>query len=424
MQFAPPVEHLQKGPQKMISPTNPSKGRVQATWKRNLIVLWFGELIAMVGFSVFLPFLPLFVQELGISGVKQVAFWSAVVAASQSMSMAVISPVWGMLSDRYGRKIMVERAMFGGAVVIALMGFVSNVYQLAILRLIQGFLTGAVAAATTLVASTAPPERRGFAIGLLQMAIYLGTTMGPALGGLIVDSMGYRATFWVTGGLLFVSGILVMALVREDFTPPHPSARSSLLEGVMLVLRSRPLVFTSGVRMLERMASQIAAPVLALFVQDIAPPGTKIASLTGTMTGFAAGASALGAVTLGRLSDRVGPRRVLIVCSVFACVMSAMQSQVQTPTQLLILRVGTGLAMGGILASISTMLASFTPKGRYGTVYGVDTSLGAGANALAPMIGAALTAAFGLSSVFLGAAVLYALSATVVAVVVPARAEE
>ena len=406
----------------MISPTNPSKGRVQATWKRNLIALWFGELIAVAGFSVVLLFLPFYVQELGISGVKQVSFWSGVMTSIEMVSMAVISPVWGALADRYGRKIMVERAMFGGAVVVFLMGFVSNVYQLTILRLIQGFLTGTAAAATTLVASIAPPERRGSAIGLLQMAIYLGSTVGPALGGLIADSMGYRVTFWVTGGLLFASGVLVMALVREDFTPPHPPVKSSLLEGVLLVFRSRPLVFTSGARALARMAAWVILPILPLFVQSIAPPGTKIASLTGTLAGFAAGASALGAVTLGRLSDRVGPRRVLIVCSVFACVMHVIQSQVQTPTQLLIVRVGSGLAVGGILASVGAMLASFTPKGRYGAVYGVDTSLGAGANALAPMIGAALTAAFGLSSVFLGAAVLYALSATIVALAIPARA--
>jgi predicted MFS family arabinose efflux permease len=143
-------------------------------WKRNLAALWFGELVAISGFSVFMPFLPFYVQELGVTGLEQVAFWSGLLITAQAVTMAAIAPVWGSLADRYGRKIMVVRAMFGGAVVIASMGFVGNVYQLALLRAIQGFLTGTVPAATTLVASSTPPERRGFAIGLLQMAIYMG----------------------------------------------------------------------------------------------------------------------------------------------------------------------------------------------------------------------------------------------------------
>ena len=200
----------------------------RGTWQRNLAVLWIGELIAIAGFSVTLPFLPYYVQELGITQMDQVAFWSALVAASQAVTMALVAPVWGSLADRYGRKIMVVRAMFGGAIIIACMGFVGNVYQLVVLRAIQGFLTGTVPAATTLVASSTPPERRGFAIGLLQMAIYLGGSVGPLIGGLIADSMGYRPTFWVTGALLLTAGILVSALVREEFVPPeHPPARKS-----------------------------------------------------------------------------------------------------------------------------------------------------------------------------------------------------
>ena len=393
-------------------------------WKRNLAVIWIGELIAISGFSVFMPFLPYYVQELGISEVNQVAFWSGLLISAQGVTMAIVAPIWGSLADRYGRKIMVARAMFGGAVVITLMGFVDNVYQLVILRAIQGTLTGTVPAATVLVVSSTPPERRGYALGMLQMAIYLGGSVGPLIGGLIADSMGYRPTFWVTGALLLIAGILVVTTVREDFTPPQDTEqqkRPHLWEGLMLVFRTKALMTVLGIRVIMRMAARTIGPVLPLFIQGIAAPDTKIASLTGTISGFSSAASAIGAVFLGRLTDKIGPKRILIVCSTIACVLYALQAGVQTPTQFLILRVLSGTAIGGVLASVSALQAALAPKGRYGAVYGVDTSMVAAANAISPMIGAALTASFGLSSVFLGAAVIYGLATAIVATVIPAQ---
>jgi DHA1 family multidrug resistance protein-like MFS transporter len=399
--------------------------KTRAPWQRNLAVLWIGELIAIAGFSVTLPFLSYYVQELGITEVNQVAFWSGLITSAQATTMAFIAPVWGSLADRYGRKIMVVRAMLGGSVVIASMGFVRNVQQLAILRAIQGTLTGTVPAATTLVASSAPQERRGYALGLLQMAIYLGASVGPLLGGLVADSLGYRATFWVTGGLLFIAGVLVATLVREDFTPPPAEERKKtrLWDGLAIVFRTRALMTVYGIRVLVRTAFRVVSPILPLFIQSIAAKDVKIATLTGTISGFASAASAISAVILGRMSDKVGPRRILLVCGSAACVLYGLQSLVRTPMQLLILRTITGAVMGGVLSSVSALQASLVPKGRYGAVYGVDTSMIAAANAIAPMVGAAMTAQWGLSSAFLGAAAMYGLATAVVAAVVPGKSE-
>jgi DHA1 family multidrug resistance protein-like MFS transporter len=405
------------------------------TWQRNLAVLWLGELIAISGFSITLPFLPYYVQELGITRVDQVAFWVGVVSSSQAVTMALIAPLWGSLADRYGRKIMVERAMFGGAVVIGAMGFTRNVYQLVVLRAIQGTLTGTVPAATTLVASSTPPARRGYALGLLQMSIYLGNSLGPWLGGLIADHLGYRATFWVTGALLFLAGVLVAVGVREAFTSPEGEEdsvagtegasgarrRPRLWDGLLLVLRTRALLGVFGIRVLMNTAANVVGPVMALYIQSLAAPGVRIASLTGTITGLASATSAGAAIVLGRVGDRLGPRRVLLACGAAAGLLYGLQAWAQTTTHVLLLRVIAGVALGGILASLSALLAALAPKGRYGAVYGVDTSMMAVANAIAPMLGAALTAGWGLSSVYLGSAVLYAVSTTAVAALIPAR---
>ena len=394
-------------------------------------------MIAIAGFSVTLPFLPYYVQELGITGVDQVAFWSGLITSAQATTMALVAPIWGSLADRYGRKIMVVRAMFGGSLVIGAMGFTQNVYQLLILRAIQGTLTGTVPAATTLVASSTPPARRGYALGLLQMAIYLGSSVGPLLGGLIADTLGYRAAFWVTGSLLFLAGVLVSVLVREQFTPPEETApetapasqvnrvrKPRLWDGLLLVLRTRALIVVFSIRVLMRTAFRIVGPVMPLFIQQIAAPGVKVASLTGTITGLASATSAVSAIVLGRMADRIGPRRVLLVCGTIACAMYGLQGFTQTPAQFLLLRVINGAAMGGIVSSISSLLAALAPKDRFGAVYGVDTSLVAAANAVAPMVGAALTATWGLSAAFLGAAAMYGVATIVVATSVPARASQ
>jgi DHA1 family multidrug resistance protein-like MFS transporter len=210
--------------------------------------------------------------------------------------------------------------------------------------------------------------------------------------------------------------------VREDFVPPeHPPGEEKphLLEGLALVLSTKALMIVCGIRVLMRMAVRVVGPALPLFIQQMTPPGTKVASLTGTISGIGSGASAIGAVLLGRLVDRIGPRRILLTCASAACVLYTLQSLTQTPLQLLALQVLAGVAMGGILTSVSALQASLAPKGRYGAVYGVDTSLVAAANAVSPMIGAALTATFGLSATFLGAALVYALATGVVAAVVP-----
>jgi DHA1 family multidrug resistance protein-like MFS transporter len=396
-------------------------------------VLWIGEVIAIAGFSVTLPFLPYFVQELGVSGVDRVAFWVGLVASAQSMTMALIAPVWGTLADRYGRKIMVVRAMFGGAVVIGAMGFVQNVQQLVVLRAIQGLLTGTVSAATALVASSTPPERRGYAIGLLQMAIYLGHSVGPLLGGLIADSLGYRAAFFTTSGLLLTAGVLTSSLVREQFTPPEATEgaderatqrKPRLWDGVLLVLRTRALLSLFGVRMLMSVAFGVVGPILPLFLQTIAAPGARIASLSGTISGLASAAGAGSAIVMGRISDRAGPRRVLLACGALAGVLFGLQALVRTPVQFLVLRVVASVATGGIVAAASSLLAALAPKNRFGAVYGVSTSIMAAANAIAPMIGAALTASWGLTSAFLGAAALYGVATVGVAAVVPGREGE
>jgi len=413
----------------IVDVNQPEQRLIATPWKRNLAILWVAELMSIAGFSVVLPFLPFYVQELGITDTDAAAFWASLLTTTQAITMAIFSPIWGLLADRHGRKIMVERAMFGGAVVIAAMGFVQNVQQLVLLRTVQGALTGTVSAAITLVASSTPDEHRGYALGLLRMGIYLGSTVGPFLGGFVADWVGYRPTFWITGMLLLISGILVAALVREDFVPPEPApaegeeAKPRAWDGLIALFHSRVLMIVFGIRILIQMGTQVVAPFLPLFVQSIAAPDARIASLTGAMAGLASAASAVSSVVLGRISDKIGFKRILFFCSVAACLFHIPQAWAQTPTQLILLRMVSAAAVGGILASASALQATLANQENYGAVFGMDTSLMAGARALVPMFGTLLATSFGLPSVFLGAAALLGLAAAFIATSVPAASE-
>jgi DHA1 family multidrug resistance protein-like MFS transporter len=348
--------------------------------------------------------------------------------------MAIFGPIWGALSDRYGRKVMVERAMFGGALLTALMGFAQNVQQLMLLRVLQGAVTGAITAASALVAATAPCERAGYALGLLQMALYVGASAGPLLGGVVSDSFGYRTAFWVTSTLLLLAGLGVLFFVKEQFQPVTPpvekhdvanpgrlTVRHRLWNRFAPVLGSAPLLVVLGMRLLSRLGARLTGPVLPLLVESIAPAGARAASLTGLISGVSAAAGAVGALWLGRLGEHVGYRGILVTCALVSAVCYVPQFFVGVPGWLLLLQAGAGLAMGGILTSISALLARLAPEGQEGIIYGVSGSAMSVANAIGPMAGSVLAAWLGLRVPFLFAAGIFGVASIAAAMLLPKR---
>jgi len=173
------------------------------------------QLVTQTAFTLGLPFLPLYIQSLGVRDPQTAALWAGASATASGVAMAVMAPVWGRLADRFGAKAMVLRATFGGVVVVGAMGLVGGPVPLLLLRLLQGLLTGTVSASNTLVASTIPERRLGFGMGLMQTAVFAGAAGGPLIGGFIADALGFRVPFAVTAALLLVSGVMVALFTHE-----------------------------------------------------------------------------------------------------------------------------------------------------------------------------------------------------------------
>lgn len=390
-----------------------SRGR----WQTTLWIMFAAQLISGIGFSVIFPFLPLYVAELGTRTSLSIEFWAGMVFSSQAITMAIASPIWGSLSDRLGHKLMVERALFGGAVVLLLMAFVRSAEELVLLRALQGALTGTISAANALVATEVPHERLGYAMGTLQMGLWTGTAAGPLIGGLLADALGYRASFVLTGVLLLLSGLLVLFGVRSGGRPKpvKQQARTSMLADWRAIFAAPGVPLAYSLRFLSSLAQTMLLPFTPLFILTLLPNAERVGTFTGLVVGLASGAGTITAMFFGRLGDRVGHRRVLMGCALATALCFLPQSLIRDAWQLLVLQALSGAAWGGLMPSLSALLARYTGAGSEGAVYGLDNSIISAARAAAPLIGAAVVLGLGLRGVFVASAGAYLLIALLAA---------
>lgn len=382
---------------------------MKSNWQTTLWIMFTAQFVSTIGFSIIFPFLPLYVDELGTNTGLSLEFWAGMVFSSQAITMAIASPIWGSLADRLGYKLMVERAMFGGAIILLLMGFARSAEELTLLRAIQGLITGTISAANALVASIAPRERMGYAMGTIQVGLWSGMAAGPLIGGLIADSLGFRATFITTSALLLLAGVLVALGVRSvpRPTPAERRAGGSMLAGWRAIFASPGVPAAYGARFLGSLGQTMLLPFTPLFIQLLMPQAERVGTFTGLVVGVASATGTATAIYLGRLGDRVGHRKVLIGSAAVAALSYFPQAFVGEPWQLLALQALSGAAWGGMTPTVSALLARYTAQGSEGALYGLDNSIVAGARAAAPLIGAGVVAWFGLRGIFIASAVVY-----------------
>lgn len=380
-------------------------------WQRMLWVIFIAQMGTAIGISCIFPFLSLYVTDLNSSNLFSQEFLVGAVFSVQALSMAIVSPLWGAVADRFGRKLMVQRSMFGGAIVLLLMGFVNSAEQLIVLRTIQGMLTGTLAATTALMAATVPPTHRGFAMGTLLVGQSGGVALGPLFGGIVADQYNYRTTFIVTSILMLASGILVSFGIVEKF-PLEVGKRSQdkkmgFINGLRRIFQMNGVSQVYVLRFISNLARSMLLPFLPLFAASLLVGAEQMNTIIGLAVGVSAGAGALTSISLGRAGDRLGYKRILQWSAMLAGLFYFSQTFTSNIWQLLILQVIAGAAVGGIIPSLSALLSHYSEQNRIGTVFGVENSLVAAARAMAPILGATIVAWFGLQSIFSVAGLLY-----------------
>jgi DHA1 family multidrug resistance protein-like MFS transporter len=390
------------------------------SWKRTLALMVGAQFTASLGFSVVFPFLPFYVAQLGSISNLSIEMLSGLIYASPALTMAIASPFWGAMADRRGRKPMVLRATFGGAVMFLLMGFVVNAEQLVALRVLQGLVTGILAAASALIVSVTPREHTGYAMGWLQVGLWSGNAAGPVLGGVLSDLTGYRAIFMVTAALLALSGLGVWLGVEEPFVrePGRGTARAGISQGWRRILADPRLCATLTLRFLTSLGRSTLAPILPLFVLHVTRGSTGVGTLTGLITGVESATSTLSAVYLGRLGDRIGHGRVALASALVTAACYVPQGFVDSVWLLLLLQGLSGLGVGGLLPSLSALLAQYSRLGEEGSVYGIENSVMSAARGIAPLLAAGCALWFSLGGAFLLTAAIFAAVALVASLTV------
>ncbi|OGO37460.1 MAG: hypothetical protein A2147_07500 [Chloroflexi bacterium RBG_16_57_8] len=374
-------------------------------WQRNLAIICATEFGTMMAFSFVDPLLPLRIQQVGGFTTKEAAFWAGLATSGLGVVMFFVSPLWGVVADRFGRKLMVLRAMFGGAIVISLIGLAGSVYLIVGLRWLQGMLTGSVAAASALAATMTPRERLPFAIGMIMVAIFTGGSLGPFLGGIVADHLGYQATFFFSSGMLLVSGAVVLVFIKEGFHRPAKGEGVSLRSTFRLA-KSREMLPLLIAMALLNFGPSMVGPLISLRVKELDPAG-QAATASGLTFSLMGATAAVSSFASGRLGGRVK----LATIMVFSCVMAGLlylpPIWAGTVGALMVLLAVGGLVRGGISTTSNAMVGLSVPSGQEGIAYGLSQSASSLGGGLGPLVGGSVASAAGIRPVFGMAAVVY-----------------
>ena len=389
-------------------------------WRRNLAALWFAQFTAIFGFSFAFPFLPVYLQQLGVHDTGQLAIWTGFAGGASGAALAVMSPLWGVLADRYGRRAMLLRAMVGAGLTVGLMGFARGPLDVVLLRLIQGATSGTVPAATALVASGTPRHRVGWALGILSSAVAVGSALGPLVGGLAAAAFGIRSIFWGGGVLLAVATLPVLLVVREV-----PVRRSEAEGGrvIELLRRTAPgAVGTLAALLVCQALIQLSyngyQPLVVLRLLTHLSSGVE--AVTGLAFAAAGLCSALASVIYAPIARRIGYRVLGIIA---ALLLASAQLLVAWSPGIVLIVAGAALAgafYGTIGPVISAMIGLETPASVQARVFGVVGSATAVGFALGPLGAGVLAAGFGTFTAICACA----LAACLLAGVLATRARE
>lgn len=392
-------------------------------WLRTTYVVAATQAVVLVGFGLALPFIPLYLQELGLHDRAEIALWTGLIAGAAGLPMALFAPIWGAVGDRYGRKSMLIRAIAGAALVLFGISLVTDVRQLLALRILQGALTGTGAAAATLVATIAPRARTGFALSTVNTAMQSGNFVGPLIGGIMIAAIGFRSSFLVSAVVMAVCTVVCWLWVHEPpqtgTRPPIDRSPRAILGGIVGIFAPLAWPELRGI-MTVLLATQAAysssLALLPLYVQDLSRPewlSTEI--LVGLALAVGAVSAAIATPFLGILADRRGPRNVLLFGVGLTAIGLVPHLFAIGPVLFLVLRIVLGVALAAVGAATGVLTRTAARPGSEGRAFGATTSAQMLGWGIGPLIGSAVAAALGIPALFAAGGIASALLAIAIA---------
>lgn len=370
------------------------------SWKRNLYVMWICQFLAMIGMSAIVPFLPLFVRDLGITNIEATSKWSGLVFAGPFFVSFFLSPVWGNLGDKYGRKLMTIRAIFGLGIAQLLIGFSQDVNQLFIGRLLQGALSGFLPAAMALIASNTPEDKTGYALGILQSSTAAGTVLGPLFGGIISDLFSFRAVFFAVAGLLVFVGIAIIIFVKEENFEKRKE-NFSLVDNWKYVLFNKKFLIPSILIMLTALGISFVRPIFVLYIETLKINKDYLPTITGALYSIVGIFSILSAYWWGKKVEKFGLSKSIMMAALLTGLMYIMHYVISNPFYLIPVRTLLGFGYGALLPLLFTAISKNVSKDRRGGVMGVGSSFQIIGNLVGPLLGGYAGSVIGFSFSFL-----------------------
>ena len=380
------------------------------SWKKNLTALCVSQFFYRAGTRALIPFLPLFIQDLGKTSAELTAVWSGWIFAAPFIVSFFTTPLWGSFGDKYGRKLMTLIAVFGFAFSQLLMGFSVSLVQLLIFSALQESFGGFYPAAVSLTASNTPKEKTAHALGMLQFANGSGNVIGPLLGGLIADQFGYREAFYLISIIAVFSGLIIFLFIDEKNYTKEKHNYHSLLKNFKYVTKSRVLISCVFFLLLYSIAVTVVRPTFVLFINSFQFTANNPATITGILLALFGITSAISSALIGRLEKKINIRFILITASIFIAVTYIMIAVVNSMYSLAIVLALCGFGLGIILPSVFTLISNSTDSERKAGIFGISSSFQLVGNQAGSVSAGYFLSSLGLRFPFIAAGVLFFLS--------------
>ena len=373
-------------------------------WQRNLEIAWIGTFFTGASFSIVMPFMALYIEELGVKG-DMVEWYTGLSVAISALASALVSPIWGRLADRYGRKPMMIRASMVMTFTMGGLALVPNVFWLLFLRTLNGLFAGYVPNATALIASQVPQNRSGYALGTLSTGLTAGVLIGPLLGGTLSEEFGMRGTFLLVGLILFICCLLTVFGLRENFQPIEKGEMMTLSQVFAKIPSKSMLIGLFVTSMIIQISAQSIAPMLALYIRYLGQRD-NILFYSGLIVSAMGFSSLLSTPFLGKLGDRIGNHRLLLMGLFYSFLLYFLCGFAGSALQLGILRFAYGFGVGALMPSVNSLLTKMTPKEGISRIFSFNQSFSYIGQVLGPFVGSAVATGLGYRWVFLVTAMI------------------